>query len=422
MTQRTIHWMAAGLLLGSLVTQASALDSTCTLTSMRQDSLAPATLAFPVPTNGEQLPMTIDEATGAVTVNFGALPIMNFPNGFSDQSELDTIFFQDEPVTGTIDAGGNVVLPHVRGINCTQGKCPGGPPCPCVPGNVCSNDVTRVCVPAGTGDLSCPPVDPDPNPGVCQGVCSNDRTTSCASELDCTPPGFCGEGVGMRLDATFTTGAPTFEGFTVLGSGAGLFTDGALRFVAVHSTPPETYGIGDVGVSMLMFSCDLDPLPSADALPQAGWAVKKGTVKLGTGAPGDADDSLSVKGAFVPHGDIDFAADDLSLSLASDDGLVATLIIPNGSLVANSKGNKWKLVDKDGSVVTIAPTPPAGATPSHKVSVKKGKTGAYSIALSSKGLNLDGADTDALVSGLSIGAETPSERSPVTAKKSKRTF
>ena len=132
MTQRTIHWMAAGLLLGSLVTRASALDSTCTLTSMRQDSLAPATLAFPVPTNGEQLPMTIDEATGAVTVNFGALPIMNFPNGFSDQSELDTIFFQDEPVTGTIDAGGNVVLPHVRGINCTQGKCPGGPPCPCV--------------------------------------------------------------------------------------------------------------------------------------------------------------------------------------------------------------------------------------------------------------------------------------------------
>jgi hypothetical protein len=56
------------------------------------------------------------------------------------------------------------------------------------------------------------------------------------------------------------------------------------------------------------------------------------------------------------------------------------------------------------------------------VSVKKGKTGVYSIALSSKNLNLDGADASALTTGLSIGIETPSEVSAVTAKKSKRTF
>ena len=414
MTPRIVRWMTVGMVLGSCVTQATALDTVCTLTSMRQDSLAPATLAFPVPTNNEQLPVTIDEATGAVTVNFGALPIFNFPNSFSAPS-VDTIFFQDEIVTGTIDAGGNIVLPHVRGINCTQGTCPNGPPCPCVPANLCSNDVTRVCTALGGEGLTCDP------PGVCQGVCSNDRTQTCATTLDCTPPGFCGGGVGMRIDATFSTGAPTFEGFTVVGS-SNAFGDGALRFVAVGSTPPETYGIGDAGITMLAFSCDLDPVPSPDTLPPAGWTVKKGTVKLGTGAPGDADDSLSLKGSLVPRGEIDFAEDDLTLTLASDDGVVTTLGIPSGSLVANSKGNKWKLVDKEGSVVTITPGLPDGAAPSHKLSVKRGKTGAYSIALSSKNLNLDGADVAALVSALSVGDESPSERSQVTAKKSKRTF
>src|SRR5262249_36041214 len=99
-----------------------------------------------------------------------------------------------------------------------------------------------------------------------------------------------------------------------------------------------------------------------------------------------------------------------------------TLVIPKGSLVANSKGNKWKLVDKDGSIITLKPALPEGAVASHKVSVKKGKTGAYSIALASKNLNLDAADVQSLTSGLSIGIETPSEVSPVTAKKSKRTF
>jgi hypothetical protein len=89
-------------------------------------------------------------------------------------------------VQGTFDAGGNIALPHVLGINCTQGKCPIGQfPCPCIPGNLCSNDVTRVCLDGASGDLACPPVPPSTDPGVCQG-CSNDRTLTCASTLDCT--------------------------------------------------------------------------------------------------------------------------------------------------------------------------------------------------------------------------------------------
>ena len=119
---------------------------------------------------------------------------------------------------------------------------------------------------------------------------------------------------------------------------------------------------------------------------------------------------------------MDFSTDDLALTLANDTGLVATLLVPKGSLVANSKGTKWKLVDKDGSVVTITPALPDGATPSHKLSVKKGKTGVYSIALSSKNLNLDGADVSKITTGVSVGIATPSEQSAVTAKKSKRTF
>lgn len=425
MMQRSVSLVGAlAVLLWPLVVGAQPISSACRIQAMTQDSLAPADLTFPIITNGEHLLLTIDEVSGEVTADFGALPIFDFPNTFSQNSRLDTLDFQDEVAGGTIDAGGNIVLSGVRGINCTQGKCPiGGPPCPCIPGNLCSNDVTRVCVDGGTGDLACPPVPPSDEAGVCQGVCSNDRTRTCASTVDCTPPGFCGEGVGMRLDATFATGAVTFEGFTLVGSGYGAFTDGIVNLVSIHSTPPETFAIGDIGVSALAITCTLDPTPTQGTLPPAAWVVKKGLVKLGKGAAGDGDDKLTLKATFaVEGGEADFASDDLSITLATDDGVVVTLTIPASSFVANSKGTKFKLVDRDGSVVTTAPPPPDGFVPSHKINVKKGKTGVHTITLASKNLDLDGLDAPNIITGVALGAQTPSERAPVKAKGSKRSF
>ncbi|HWP65007.1 MAG TPA: hypothetical protein VNO26_03725 [Candidatus Limnocylindria bacterium] len=426
MIKRVIAWTGVlSVAVLARVLPAAAFETTCTLRSMAQGIFAPPDLLFPMPTHEEQLPFTIDETTGVVTTNFGGLPILTFVNPFSQQSRIDTTVFRDETVTGTIDASGHIVLPHVRGINCTQGKCPPGEfPCPCVPGNICSNDTTRVCVAGGTGDLSCPPVPPSTEDGTCQGVCSNDRTRTCASSSDCDPPGFCGDpsAVGMRIDATFSTGTVHFEGWTSVGSAHGAFTDGTLRFVSIHRTPPETFGIGDIGISFIVFTCQLAAVPSPP-LRTAGWTVKKGTVKLGKGDPGTGDDAFVLKARFVPQeGEVDFDASDLAIVLATDAEAVTTFVIPAGSLAANRSRTKWKLADKDGSVVKLFPGVPDGASPSHKVSIKKGKTGAYAIALSSKGLNLDAADAAILVTGVSMGPESPSARSPVHAKKQKRIF
>ena len=408
-----------------LLAAAQPVSSVCTIRSMVEETYAPLIRPFPIITHDEQIPVAIDPSTGAIGFDFGALPVFEFPNNFSSQSGLDTVDFQDGVVTGTIDSGGNVVLPGIRGINCTQGKCPnGGPPCPCIPGNLCSNDVTRVCVDGGTGDLSCPPVPPSEEEGVCQGVCSNDRTQTCATSADCTLPGFCGEGVGMRLGANLTTGTVTFEGFTDTGSATGVFVDGSIRLVDVYSTPPETYGIGDTGVTGLVLDCQLSPVPDEGTLPPPpAWTVKKGTVKLGKGEPGTGDDKLSLKGSFLPIAGIaDFASEDLVVTLRSGDVAVTSFRIPAGSLHANKKGTKFKLVDKDGTLVEVAPPAPLGSSPSHKISIKRGKDGQHALVLGSKGLNLDGLDVGEITSGIIFGFQTPSTTSAVTAKGSKRTF
>jgi hypothetical protein len=43
---------------------AAGAQSTCTIQAMNQDSLAPADLSFPIPTNDEQIPVTIDARPG----------------------------------------------------------------------------------------------------------------------------------------------------------------------------------------------------------------------------------------------------------------------------------------------------------------------------------------------------------------------
>ena len=416
MRRESLLFMAAVVMLAGTVVRAQPVSGTCAITAMRQDALAPIDLNFPYTLNGESIPVEVDPSTGSISFDFGALPIMTFPNGFSDHSKVDTTDFRDEVVTGTIDAGGNVLLPHVRGINCTQGEC-GTPPCPCVPGNICSNDPQRVCAPQGTGDLACE------DGGVCQGVCSNDLAHSCASDLDCGA-GFCGQGVGMRMDATLTSATTTLDTFTLVGDSSTLFSDGHLRLVDLHRTPPETYGIGAIGITSLTVECDLDPLLDPASLPPPPeWTVKKGVVKLGKGDPGAGDDKLSLKGSFLPlAGEADFGAQDLSVRLATGDTEIAMLTIPAGSMKANKKGTKFKLKDKTGSVVEVSPPLPPNDAPSYKVSIKKKKDGQHQLALSAKNLDLDELNAAEVTTGIIFGFQTPNATSPVTAKGSKLSF
>jgi hypothetical protein len=229
----------------------------------------------------------------------------------------------------------------------------------------------------------------------------------------------------MRLNANLTTGTVTFESFTVTGSADGVFVDGTIRLIDVYSTPPETYGIGDNGVSGLTLTCEFDPVPDSASLPPPpAWTVKKGTVKLGKGEPGTGDDKVSLKGSFLPLAGIaDFDTEDLIVTLGTENAAVTSFRIPAGSLVGNKKGTKFKLIDKDGTAIEVIPPAPLGSSPSHKISIKKKKDGQHSVALGSKGLNLDALSTQSEVkTGIVFGFQTPSTTSAVTAKGSKLTF
>jgi hypothetical protein len=146
-------------------------------------------------------------------------------------------------------------------------------------------------------------------------------------------------------------------------------------------------------------------------------------VKLGKGEPGSGDDKLSLTGSFLPIAGIaDFESEDLIVTLTAGDVAVTSFRVPAGSLVANRKGTKFKLVDKDGTLIEAAPPAPLGSSPSHKISLKKKKDGQHSLALGSKGLNLDGLNVGEITSRIIFGFQTPSATSAVTAKGSKRTF
>jgi len=405
-----------GMLLASTAA-AVPVDGTCTVEVLSQRAFVPQDLTFPVGFDNLVLGVTIDAEAGTIVFDGAGAPRLTFPNGFS--SARDVFQFPPQDMVGTIDSAGNVLLPGLEFRACTFGVCPDGTSdCDCTPGNVCSNDTSRVCL-AGTAppDLTCDP------PGVCQGVCSDDLTKTCAVDDDCLPNGFCGGGSLLRLSADLSTGFVTFGELQLVGSGIELFDTGRLTLVDIFRGNPETPIVGTNVVTSITLACVLDPIPSPDALPAASylWSVKRGKVKLGKEGPGAADDKIGLKGAFVaPDAVADFGAADLSILLnTDDDGLIASITVPAGSMKANAKGTKYALKDKAGTVVQVQPALPPGAAPSHKVKLKRRKSGDWALGLSSKGMNLDALATTEVISGIVIEGSTqvPSDRRPVKANR-----
>jgi hypothetical protein len=396
------------------VAEAQSVPGVCRLSRLWQKVFAPVNLPpFQTTPSGEEIVVGIDPATGEFIFDMSGLPQLAFPNGFSDA--LDVITFPTAPATGTIDAGGNIFVPGLEFRVCTFGACPGGGGgCTCVPGNVCSNDTSRLCL-AGvsSGELACE------GGGVCQGVCSDDLAKTCAGDDDCLPAGFCGRGNLLRLNVDLTSGSDSLGEFQLVGSADSAFTDGAITLVDVFATNPETPVIGDTGITSMTLSCTLDPVPSQGALPPPPeWSVKRGIVKLGKEGPAGADDKLKLKGGFLPLGGVaDFASTAVVFSLGADDATVAALTIPAGSLSANKKGNKFKVKDKGGTIVQVSPPLPPGAAPTHKVTIKRGKDGVHNVVISSKGLRLDGLNAAEVDSGVTFGPQTPGTTSLVSVNK-----
>ena len=210
-----------------------------------------------------------------------------------------------------------------------------------------AEDVLDVTLPGDAPpDLTCEA------PGVCQGVCSDDLTKTCAIDDDCLPNGFCGGGRLLRLNADLSTGFVTFGELQLVGSGIEVFDTGRLTLVDIFRGNPETPVIGTNVITSITLGCVLDPIPAQDVLPAPTylWSAKRGKVTLGKEGPDASDDKIALKGEFVvPDAVADFAAADLSILLNVEDGLVASLTVPAGAMKANSKGTKYSLKDKTGA-------------------------------------------------------------------------
>jgi hypothetical protein len=400
---------------GGSVAEAQSIPGVCRLSRLWQTAFAPVNLPpFQTIVNGEEIVVGIDPDTGEFVFDMSGIPELAFPNGFSEA--LDVIQFPQAPATGTIDGGGNIFVPGLEFRVCTFGRaCPGGGGgCTCVPGNVCSNDTSRICLTGvSSGELACEAG------GVCQGVCSDDLSKTCAVDDDCLPAGFCGGGNLLRLNVDLTSGRDSLGEFQLVGDTSSVFTDGGITLIDVFGTNVETPVIGDTGITSMTLDCTLDPVPSQGSLPAPpSWGVVRGIVKLGKDGPNAADDKLKLKGTFQPlAGVADFATTDVTFALGVDGTVVSALTIPAGSLSPNKKGTKFKLKDKGGTIVQVSPPLPAGAAPKHKISIKRVKETVYQVAMSSKGLRLDGLNAAAVESTVVFGSQTPGDISPVSVNK-----
>jgi len=365
--------------------------------------------------------VTVDPDTGAFTLDGSSMSFPKYPFPFGLLP--DTFAFGGTTFSGSIDAGGNVDLADVHYQFCTldapevASQCDPPSSCVCVPSNVCSNDVTDPCVLGASA--------PCPGGGVCQGVCANAATTSCAGDGDC-PGSRCGNGYLTPFANDFTTAISAKEDILVRGAPLD-FGTGTFRIAAVGNTPEEAPVVGSSGTSAFFFACTLDPKPDPTALPPSRWVVGKGQAKLGKEGPGKTDDTLVLTGGIDPIAAFDPTTSSIVLTLAQSDPTlpspelrakrVLQLTIPGGGLTG--RGKKLKLKDKGGNVVTTAP--PSAAT--HTVVLRQQKAGGYKMKLVSKGLDLDAiGDQAEVLTSVRIGRENGSEPRAVSKKKSKLLF
>jgi hypothetical protein len=397
MRERTIGGGLAGLVLLAHTAGAHEVPGICRVTEMVNDVVSFG-VVIPISTAaGVDLPVTIDAEEGRFVLDARTVAALPHVNGFSPSGTRDVFDFADEVFAGTIDNAGTVVLPGVRFDVCTAVGSTLAPGSDCVPDNLCSNDVSRVCDPAAEGDTGCA------GSGVCQGVCSNERARTCAGDGDCAPPGVCGTGRQVPFSMNLSTGTSTFGTFTVRGSALD-FATGMLTLNAVTSTAPQSPIVQDTGVTSLRLSCVLDPVPAAAELPAPpGLTVQRGRVKLGRVGAGAADDSLTLTGVFSPlAGEADFAADDLVVTLGPPGVSLLSLRIPAGQLA--TRGRRLTLRDTTG-VVRVTPSVPGAPPPRHKILLKRARE-RYRVKISSRGLDLDALVAEQVETAVTVGFQS----------------
>jgi hypothetical protein len=399
------------LLIGSLLLVAARpaasvpVPGTCQFTALANHVLAPVDLNFPIGVAGTSAAVTIDGDAGSFVLDGASITVAPYSMPFSEAN--DVIDFADASFTGTIDSSGAIALPGVSFTICTMGQ-PAGTDC--VPKNLCSNDTSRICIRGVGGGTGCTAG------GVCQGVCRDDRSRTCADDTGCAPGDVCGTGTLVPFTLDLTTGPTSFGDITLVGSPV-QFGTGSLTLVGLDNTPPESPIIGDSGITSLVLSCTLAPVPAAATLPAPpAWTVKRGQAKLGKTA-----DSLKLAGTFSPlAGMADFAANDLVVTLGTSAATVLSLRIPAGALEPNANGKVLKLVDTSGRVA-LTPTPPVGTTAKHKIKLKR-KGDGYQLTLKSTGLVLDGLAGDQVVTALQLGFQNASATRVARSKRRSITF
>lgn len=309
---------------------AYATMGTCTIT--RIISTTNLGLSFPTITaaTGLAMPVEFDAAAGTFSMSRDAWANQFGPAGAVFATGFGPNGFLIMPpgaVTGTIDAAGNITLP-----------------------NFASAFATDFCPPRSPDY----PISPDLTTGLQFGFVS----------------GAVSPQRGVPIE--FTTGQVTLEGLDLI---------------------PDACGAGAAILSGFRVICVLSPIPDQAALPPAPSLALRGGIKIGKPLPAtppprpDKGDILTLGGLLAdwPRG-VDPAED---LYVRSGDLLL--LRVPAGRLQPLAGGTKLKVVDTDGTAITVLTGRKKNATvesaPGGTIQFKRARAG-WKLKLRVQGLDL----------------------------------
>lgn len=431
------------------------VETTCRFDRLANNVLSPG-IVLGVPTSGVSARVTIDEEAGRFVLHGDSIEIPPYQMPFATTGSLDTMDFADVNFEGIIDSSGTIVVPGVDIVICTALLDPNQGPC--VPNNVCADDLSTLCL-RGSTDTGCPP-------GVaCQGRCAGKRQT-CATDADCGTGDRCGRGSLTPFLVTLSTDVLSFRGLLKKGEPLD-FQTGQLMLSSLGSTPKHSPVIQDSGITAIELTCTLDDIPVDSALPSPPvTSVERAQLKFGKGEAGAGDDSLKLKATYTPVGgsvpdltttevtlgiaaairvcdanteeqkrgkpctdDSECPLDEMSLASAAtclppQETGIFQLEIPAGSLTGNAKRTKFKAKDAGGTcssesadpgiacatdfecaggecvrIKPVQPQPGPDDRLVHKVTIKVGKDGSLKLSLSSSGMDLDDLSAESLDDG-----------------------